>query len=417
MFGLPLFIGLRHLVARPRQTLVAVAAMALATGIVVTLTALMTGFEWQFVSETLKLSAHVTVTDEELRPAQSPLRGRLGDGALVQMRDERPADRPRRIRRAGELARAAAAMPEVAEGARQLVGQVVITLGDRVDSVDLRGLEPAAQDRVTPLRGYVKSGSYGSLDTNPDAILLGTGVAERIGARVGDRLTAVGPHGERLSLTISGLVETGVPPIDKTRALVRLKTAQSVLGRPEEVNAVVFRLRDPEQAPQVAARLRALSGHRVETWREQNANWLNIFAFQRTITKLVVAFLVLVAAFGVLNILIMVVLEKKRDIAILRSVGLDRGQIVTVFLWQGTLLGVVGAVVGCALGAVLIALLRRLPVHMEGIMRIDHLVMFVRPWYYVVASFGSMAAALLASALPSLSAAKTDPVDVLRGQT
>lgn len=413
---LSLFLALRHLVARPRQTLVAVSSMALATGIVVTLTALMTGFEWQFVSETLKVSAHVTITDEELRPPTSPLRAALGPGAAVESRHERPADRPRRIKRAGALVEEVSRWSGVVRGARQLVGQVVLTLGDRVDSVELRGIEPAAQDVITPTRGFVKHGSYDALDGSADSIVLGAGVAARLGARLGDRLTAVGPKGTRLPLTLAGLLETGVPPIDKTRALVPLKTAQAILGREQEVNAVVFRLADPEAAPAFAPRLAMLSGNRVETWQEQNGNWLNIFAFQRLITKLVVAFLILVAAFGVLNILIMVVLEKKRDIAILRSVGLDRAQIVTVFLWQGALLGTIGAICGSALGAALIALLRRLPVHMEGIMRIDHLVMFVEPWYYVAASLGAVVAATLASTMPSLSAASTDPVDVLRGQ-
>jgi lipoprotein-releasing system permease protein len=159
-----------------------------------------------------------------------------------------------------------------------------------------------------------------------------------------------------------------------------------------------------------------MSGYKTESWQEQNANWLGIFAFQQMVTRLVIFFLLTVASFGILNILIMIVLEKKRDIAILRSVGLTRGQILRVFLLQGLLMGLFGAAVGCGLGAVLVWAVQRIPVHLEGLVRADHIHMYVEDWYYLAASGFAMAAGLLASILPSRKAAATEPVDVLRGQ-
>jgi lipoprotein-releasing system permease protein len=412
-----LFIALRHLLARRRQTTVAVLGMALSVAILVGMTGLMTGFEHKFLSETLKVSPHVVVTDEELQ-AHDPVALRaLGKGALAMLLHERPAERPARIKRPREVVAAALALPGVVAGAQQLIGQSILAFADKTYPVELRGIEPEPQDLVTPVRDYVVRGRYEALSTSSDGILLGVGVADKLGAEVGDKITAAGPQGTRLSLKVVAIFDSGIPPVDKVRAFVTLRTAQAVLLHPDEVNSIGFRLEDTGRAPEMAKVIGALAGYWTESWQEQNANWLGLFALQQTITRLVIFFLLTVASFGILNILIMIVLEKKRDIAILRSVGLTRRQILRIFLLQGTIMGAAGAALGCLLGAALVWGVQRIPVRFEGLIKTDHLQMHVEPWYYLAASAFAVAAGLLASILPSRKAASTEPVDVLRGMT
>jgi lipoprotein-releasing system permease protein len=411
------FIALRHLVSRKRQTFVAVMGMAISVTVLVGMTGLMKGFEHKFLSETLKVSPHVTVTDEELAPPDPIALRALGRWSAALLHHERPAERPARIKRPREVMAAADALPGVVAGAQQLTGQAILAFADKTYPVELRGIQPELQDAVTPVRTYVVSGRYEALSTGPDGILLGSGVAEKLGAALGDKLTAAGPTGGRVALKVVAIFDTGIPPVDKSRAFVPLRTAQSVLRRPDEVNSIGFRLDDTERAPELADVIGRIAGYKTESWQEQNANWLGIFAFQQMVTRLVIFFLLTVAAFGILNILIMIVLEKKRDIAILRSIGLTRTQILRVFLLQGVIMGLVGAAVGCAMGSVLVWGVQRIPVHLEGLVKADHIHMWVEPWYYAAASGFAVAAGLIASILPSRRAAATEPVDVLRGQT
>jgi lipoprotein-releasing system permease protein len=389
--------------------------MALSVTMLVGMTGLMKGFEHKFLSETLKVSPHVVVTDEELAQPEPVAERALGRASLAMVLHARPADRPARIKRPREVVAAAARLPGVVAGAQQLVGQAILAFADKTFPVELRGIEPELQDAVTPVREYVIAGRYESLSTSPDAILLGSGVAEKLGATLGDKITAAGPLGGRVPLKVVAIFDTGIPPVDKTRAFLPLRTAQTVLRRPDEVNSIGFRLDDTERAPEVAAVVGPISGYKTESWQEQNANWLGIFAFQQMVTRLVIFFLLTVASFGILNILIMIVLEKKRDIAILRSVGLTRAQILRIFLLQGILMGIAGAAVGCVMGAVLVWGVQRIPVHLEGLVKADHIHMWVEPWYYAAASGFAIAAGLVASILPSRKAASTEPVDVLRG--
>ncbi len=380
-----LFIAMRHLVSRKRQTTVAVAGMAISVIVLVAMTGLMMGFEHKFFGETLKVSPHITVTDEELTPPDPVARRVLGRVSVAMLHHERPADRPQRIKKPREVVVAGAAVPGVLAGAQQLVGQAILAYADKTYPVELRGIEPEKQDLVTPIREYVIDGRFEGLNTSPDAIMLGSGVAEKLGAQVGDRISAAGPGGIHVSLKVVALFEAGIPPIDKTRAFVPLRIAQSILQRPDEVNTIGFRIADTKTAPELATVIGLLSGYVTESWQEQNANWISLMAFQQMVTRMVIGFLLVVAAFGILNILIMIVLEKKRDIAILRSIGLTRGQILRIFLVQGVLMGLAGALIGCTLGALAVAGISRIPVHFEGLVKTNHIIMHVEAWYYAAA--------------------------------
>jgi lipoprotein-releasing system permease protein len=410
------FIALRHLVTRKRQTAVAVSGMAISVIVLVCMTGLMMGFSHKFFGETLKVSPHITVTDEELAPPDPVARRTLGRDSVAALLHARPAERPQRIKRPREVVGAGRALPGVVDGAQQLVGQAILGYFDKTYPVELRGIEPEPQDRVTPIRDYIIDGRFEGLEQTADSIMVGSGVAEKLGATVGDRITAAGPEGTHVSLKIVAIFDCGIPPVDKTRAFVPLRTAQAILKRPDEVNSIGFRLADTDRAPDLASVIGLLSGYKTESWQEQNANWLSLFAFQTMVTRLVIGFLLVVAAFGILNILIMIVLEKKRDIAILRSIGLTRAQILRVFLLQGALMGAAGAALGCALGALAVAGIARIPVNFEGLVKTNHIVMWVEPWYYAAASAFAIAAGVIASIMPSRKAAATEPVDVLRGQ-
>jgi lipoprotein-releasing system permease protein len=168
-------------------------------------------------------------------------------------------------------------------------------------------------------------------------------------------------------------------------------------------------------APQYAAHIESIAGYRTESWQEANSNFLKIFRIQTIITSCITAALLVVAAFGVLNILIMSVLERVNDIAILKSFGLSRRDITQIFVFQGLVIGLIGASLGLAMGKLLIEALGRVPINVEGIVRAEGLLMSEYASQYVVAFVFAMVIVLAAAVYPARRAAKYDPVEVIRG--
>jgi lipoprotein-releasing system permease protein len=410
------FIARRHLTARRRQTIIAIAGMALGVTALITMTSIMRGFQTKFVTEILRISPHVQVLDEDLAPERSLAERAFGPQALVDVLHARPSDQVKRIKRPHEIARAALALPGVEAAALGLAGRAVVSFSESEISADLRGIDPQAQDRVTPLRSYVVQGRYEALSTTPDGVVLGAGVAEKLGARVGDRLVAEPPGGQPQSLKIVAIIDTGIPSLDKTRIYLPLRRAQTLLGKRDVVNTIGLRLADIELADGVARALESMSGYKCESWTEANANFLGLFVQMNTITGFSLGILIVVAGFGILSILTQIVLEKRRDISILRSVGFTRRQIQRIFVAEGLFVGAIGAALGCALAFVLVSFLDNLQVPMDGIVKSEKFLVAKSGWYYVGAAAFAMTAGLVASVIPARRAGRTEPVDVLRGQ-
>ena len=154
-----------------------------------------------------------------------------------------------------------------------------------------------------------------------DGIAVGSGVAQDLGLHVGDVVHAAAPGGTPLDLKVVAVFEAEIPPVDKMRAYVMLRNLQTLLGKPEIIGRIEIRLRDPELAVQVTERIERVFGYDAESWQETNANFLGLFAMQDMILRFVIGAILLVGGFGILAIQIMIVLQKQRDIAILRSVG------------------------------------------------------------------------------------------------
>jgi len=409
-------IARRHLTARRRQTIIAISGMALGVTALITMTAIMRGFQTKFVNEILRISPHVQVLDEDLVPERT-LAERAFGAAAVAVMHARPSEQARRIKRPNEIARAAIALPGVEAVAVGLVGRAVVSFSETELSVDVRGIDPPAQDRVTPLGSYVTQGRYEALSTTPDGAVLGSGVAEKLGARVGDRLVAAPPGGQPQSLKVVAVIDTGIPSMDKTRIYIPLRRAQALLGKPDVVNTMGLRLGDIGLADGVARALESMSGYKCESWREANANFLGLFVQMNTITGFSLGILIVVAGFGILSILMQIVLEKTRDISILRSVGFTRRQIQRIFVSEGLIVGVIGATLGCALAFVLVSLLDNLQVPMDGIVKSEKFLVEKSGWHYLGAATFAIGAGLVASIVPARRAGRTEPVEVLRGQT
>ncbi len=236
-----------------------------------------------------------------------------------------------------------------------------------------------------------------------------------LGAKLGDTISLSSSTGGRTTARVVGIFQTGVTPVDYSRAYMLLSSAQTLLDRKSIINQIIIRTDDYTHAQETAAQIESIAGYKTESWQESNANFLKIFRIQTIITYIITGALLVVAAFGVLNILIMSVLERVNDIAILKSIGLSRGDITLIYVFQGLVIGLIGSVLGLILGKLAIEGLRRLPIKMEGLIKAEGLLMSEHRRHYITAFVASIIVVLIAAVYPARRAAKYDPVEVIRG--
>lgn len=410
------FISIRYLLTHLRQSLVCIAGVTISVTMFITMTSLMRGFTDKFIIETVESSGHITVNDEP-RATETPILQRVYSDphALIDFQGVKPSEKIKKIKNAGGLIRQIRRLPGIRDAAPVVRGDATITYGTKTYSVQVYGVEPERQVAVTTIGEKVTDGAFERLKKTADGIVLGRGIAITIGARVDDNVLLTSPTGGRTISKVVGIFDTGVTPVDYSRAYMLMNDAQTLLDKKNVVNEIVVRTADYTRARDIAAQIESISGYKTESWQEANANFLKIFRIQTIITYFITGALLVVAAFGVLNILIMAVLERVNDIAILKSFGLSRTDITQIYVFQGLVIGLIGSVIGLGLGKLAVEGLRRLPIRMEGLVRAEGLLMSESWDQYVTAFVGAMLIVLLAAVYPARRAAKYDPVEVIRG--
>ncbi len=401
------------LTRRLRQTLVSVTGIALGVAFFIATAAIMRGFQTYFVTQIIDVSPHVTIKDESRRPTAQAAELAHPDGAVL-VHGVKPRDRVRGIRNAALKVAILEAMEGVA-AAPVLQAQSLLRYGSRDVSAVLTGLEPERHRRVSNIEEDMIAGTLDDLRRSANGIIVGEALAWRLGIGMGDTLSAVAPNGTVLSMKVVGLFRTGIQAVDQGHGFALLKVAQVLADRPNVVNQILIRLADVTQAEPMARQIEARFGDRTESWEEQSANILTVFVIQNAIMFSVTGAILLVAAFGIYNVISTVVIEKTRDIAILKSLGFTEGDIQLLFLVQGIVAGLLGALVGCILGALMIeglALIRFGTDTPSG----QGQFLLDRDWrLYLLASLFAMIAAALASVIPARRASRLDPVQVVRG--
>jgi lipoprotein-releasing system permease protein len=398
---------------RRRQTLVSVGGVALGVAFFIAIAALMRGFQGFIIAQLLDVAPHVTIKDETREPPLQPVLIAEGEGAVA-VSGVRPRERVRGIRAAGEKLAMLEAMPGVA-AAPVLQGQALLRYGARDVSAVLTGIDPERHRRVSNIEKDMVAGRLEDLRASANGIILGAELARRLGLGIGDTLGALSPAGVTLSMKVVGLFRTGIQTVDQNTAFALLTVQQVLQDRPNVVNQIALRLDDVTRAEPLAREIEARFGDRTESWEEQNRNILTVFVIQNAIMYSVTGAILLVAAFGIYNIISTVVFEKTRDIAILKSLGFEAGDIQRLFLLQGLVVGVIGAVAGSALGALMIEGLAQVrfgaatPAGNEGFI-------LARDWrIYLVASGFALFASGFAALIPARRASRLDPVQVVRG--
>jgi lipoprotein-releasing system permease protein len=412
--GLISTIALAHIAGRARQTLVAVIGVAVGVGFSIAIAALMQGSQNDFIKQLIDTMPHVLITDR-YREAAPQAAEQVFDA--VRISGLRPRDDRRGIINPTEkLAWLEGWLP--GRLAPSLRAQGAVRFFGRDVSAALIGIEPEKERGVSPIVDDFVAGSFDALQAGGDAIAVGDRMLIRLGASLGDIVTVVSSSGFSRSFRIAGVFHTGTTARDESEAYMLLRNAQIVSERPNAINQITIKLRDPYSAPAAAQRIEAAIGYQTQSWQEANEPILEALVIRNIIMYTVVAAIMLVAGFGIYNIVSTITHEKSRDIAIMKSLGFTAGDMQRIFLLEGVAIGSVGSLVGWLLGLGLVYALWNVPFKLSASgQELTHLPVAWNFLHYILASGFAISAAAVAALLPSRRAARVNPVDIIRGAT
>lgn len=392
-------IALRFLREGRAQTALIMVGIAVGVAVIVFITALIQGLQSNIVDRTLGTQAHVRVEAPEEVNRLAP----LPDGTTRLVLETRRAQRLRSINNWQQVMAALDGLPGVTAVSPLVSGPAFARRGNALESVALVGMDPVRYQRIIPLGEDIISGS---LKVGAGDAVIGRLLADDLGARVGDKFRLVADAGREAQLNIAGIFELGVRELDQRYVYLDLKQTQSLLGLPGGVTVIDLTVRDIFGADAVATRIAGLTGLKAESWMQSNGQLMNALRSQSMSTGMISFFVALSVAFGIASVLSISVVQRTREIGILRAMGTRRRQMLQVFLVQGAVLGLAGSAVGAFAGFGLVWVFNTFGPKLFYIP--------VGSWLVPAAMAIATLTGTVAAAIPARRAARLDPVVAIR---
>ena len=406
----PLYIALRFLTHRKRALLLSLSGVVFGVAIFICTQAQTQGLSRYFIESNIGSNGALVVRSR-FRPRYEPL--------MVAAKNSK-ASAGRRLYFEGitnpnEIMRVSRQFPDVISCSPVLRGTVSARAGFENATVDLYGIDPALHARTTDILRQLIDGRFDDFRNNTSSIIIGSRLAELLQTSVGDTVQLLAPNGEYWRFSVAAIARAGIGSIDSTRIYSHAKVAQALLQQPSGATMIIYKLRDRNRAPMLASRFETLFQHNALSWQEREESTLQLFLTLRMSVAITVSLIILLAGFGIFNVLTMSVLAKIKEIAILRSMGYRRRDISAIFLWQGALIAAAGSVLGCLLGALMTWGVSHIPIRLRGLLYTNY---FLVTWdwrHYAFATLLALLAVFIASYVPARRAAELAPVVTIRG--
>ena len=349
--GFELRVALRFLREGRMQTVLIIVGVAAGVAVIAYISALISGLQSNTLAKTLGAQAHITLRapDDLVIPAAPAL---PGTAALTETQPR--AQRLRSVANWQALVPLLERLPEVAGVSPMVSGSGLALRGEASQAIALMGVDLDRYDRVVGLRSKVVSGTA---RLSPGEAIVGRELASDLGVRVGDRLTVqTGGAGGTVSdsVRVTALVDLGVKDLNRRTVIVPLRAAQSLLALPGGASQLDLTLKDVWVAQTLARALQMQFPYKIESWQESNAQLVSALNAQSISTSIIRGVVLAVVVLGIASVLVVSVVQKGREIGILRAMGATRGQVLRVFLVQGAVVGALGSVLGLLLAVGLI---------------------------------------------------------------
>jgi lipoprotein-releasing system permease protein len=408
----PFYIALRFLTHRKRALLLSLSGVIFGVAFFICMQAQTQGFAKYFIDSTLRSNGALVIRARfEPRQLASLVPSKASNPNGVQRQYFEGINNP------SEIMRVSRQFSNVVACSPVLRGTLSARSGFENATAELYGIDPALHFQTTDLGKQLIDGSLDDFRNKPNSVIVGSRLAEILNMGVGDTVQLLAPGEQYRRFEVAAIAQSGVGTIDMTRVYSHARVAQTLLHKPYAASMIIYRLRDPDRAPALAHHFETLFQHDAASWQQREQSTLHLFLTLQLSAAITVSLVILLAGFGIFNVLTMTVLSKIKEIAILRSMGYRRRDIRAIFLWQGGLIAAVGSLIGCAVGALLSWGMSRIPIRLRGLLSTDY---FVVAWdwrHYLWAILLAMISVFIASYVPARRAAGLLPVVTLRGSS
>ena len=373
--------------------------VAVGVAVIVFISALIQGLQSNIVERTLGTQAHIRLLSPDevnhIVPSQA--------GTLQLLQEDKRAQRLRSINNWQQITETLDRLPILTAVSPVVSGPAFVKRGEAVESVALVGINLERYQKIIPLKQYIVSGQ---LQVSADNVLIGRQLAKDLGVQVGSKLRLDTGQQKNAVVNISGIFELGVRELDARYVYLDLKQAQSLLNLPGGVTVIDLTIHDIFQADQIAAQVGRLTSLKAESWIETNAQLMNAITAQSLSTNMIIVFVAISVAFGIASVMSVSVVQRTREIGILRATGATQSQILRVFLFQGAIFGLLGSVLGSVVSYGLIWGFNQFG---PGLFYISISIKLI-----ISALLLATLTGVLAAAVPSRRAAALDPVEAIR---
>ncbi len=407
-------IAFRFLTAKKRAMLMSLACIILGVGLFIVTQATTSGFEDFFIKTILGTNGAIRVEDkiqDTIRSMEAAGGGSESNFQIAQKEGRQyieGIEEPKLVMDALREFKNVSGLSEV------LTGSAVIRSSFKSDSVKVFGIVLENHLMVSELAHQIVQGSLDDFRNTPSSALIGKVISDRLQLGVGESFI-LDSAGQSRRYRVAAIYETGVSDIDKERIYLQLNEARSQLKKPTGASFIQISLYDKDRAIEDSNHMEEVVMHGARSWQEREKTWLGVFSALRVSSGITVSVFTLIAGLAMFNTLAMIVLEKTKEIAILRSMGYTREDISSIFIWQAVIVLAIGIVLGCGLGAGITYAVSQTDIRIRGIFATDKFIVSWSVWDYVEASATAIVMVTIASLVPARRAARFEPGDIIRG--
>ena len=417
-FSVILNISKTHLLSKKKQTIIASLGVTFGIGAYIIMMSFMTGLNGLLDGLILNRTPHIRLYNEVLPSEKQPIEYDANyKDEVIAVHSIKPKKSQLKIHNSLALMSYLKDQPEIKGVTPVVRAQAFYIAGSSMLNGSISGINVAEESRLYNLNDYIVAGKANDLSTNENGILLGKGVADKLALELGDNIQLATTAGDNFTLKIVGLYQSGMADVDNIQSYVNLKTAQRLLGETiDYITDINIKLYDMERAPEIGRDMERMYDITATDIQTANAQFETGTSIRNLISYAVSITLLIVAGFGIYNILNMLIYEKMNDIAILKAIGFSGKDVQRIFISQAMIIGIIGGFLGLILGYGVSYLISQAPFETEALPTVKKMPVNFQVSFYVVGIIFAMISTFFAGFFPARKAEKIDPVDIIRGQ-
>lgn len=402
-----------HLTSKIWQTVVAVLGVTFGVSMYIFMNSFMNGVNKTQDDLAFSNLSHIRIDNEDEENQYNPVTVAFSKGTIFNISGKKNIQTETEIKNTNQIVDIMLRQPEVKDVTAQVNFSVFFRNGAKKINGSVSGVDPESENRMFGSASKVVQGDWKDLNYIKSGLIIGIDLANNLGVKLNDNVNILTPDGVTKNFSVIGIIQTSVKEIDRSKAYMNISTARQLLGQNFDYSsAVLVNLTDREQTEQVVQKTQKAVHYSMETWQDANQQLVAASGLRNIIASAVSLAILLVAGFGIYNIMNMTINEKIREIAILKAMGFSGKDVLNIFLTQAAVIGFVGAITGLLLGVGISTVVSQIPFRIAGLSTL--------PIHYIWVDFAAaiifgIITTILAGYFPARKASKIDPVVIIRG--